>query len=233
MLRNLFVRFILIIIATSLLIFVEYKFEVVDYLRFVNSATTLEGSSIVYSSDGEMMAVGRVTVFKTSENKKPKKNLQIEIRKVSDHSLITAIDTSTTSNLTFNPDNSLIAAGNSLGKVYVWRIGDGELLFSFDHKINVNSLMMSFLSFTQGGQKIVTLISGVLSSSSNQVNVWDLANETNRTLAGEFTSAVLSSGGETLALGNRDNRTVDLYRLDDLTLIKQLDVSQIPITPKF
>ena len=74
---------------------------------------TLEGRSIVYSSDGELMAIGRATDSKMSENKNSKKNLQIEIRKVSDRSLITFLDSSTTSNLTFSPDNSMITTGGA------------------------------------------------------------------------------------------------------------------------
>ena len=269
MLRNLFVRFILIIIATSLLIFIEYKFEVVDYLRFVNSVMTSEGRSIVYSSDGELMAIGRATDSKMSENKNSKKNLQIEIRKVSDRSLITFLDSSTTSNLTFSPDNSMIAAGSYDGKVYVWRVSDGKLLHSFDSKLDSSAIgklvfspsnsiiatgnykgkvyvwrvsdgkllhsfdlkidprvsRISFLSFTKDEKNVMTLASGLL-------KVRNLASKTNHVLSSSVISVTLSPDGKTLALGNRDNRTVDLYRLDDLTLIKQLDVNQIPITPK-
>ena len=196
MYRSLLMRFIAIIIATCLLIFVEYKFEIIDYLRFVNSARSVEGFSIAYSSDGELMAVGKKsTSSQTSKNKKSSKKVQIEIRRVKNNSLITSIDSLTTGNLTFSPDNSIIAAGSEGGKVYVWRVSDGELLHSFDHEINMNSSMMSFLSFTQNGQKIVTFIFG----SSSKVNVWNLANETKRVFSVEFNSAALRPDGEILA----------------------------------
>ena len=232
MYRSSLIRFIAIIIVTFLLIFIEYKFEVIDYLRFVNSVKTVKGSSIAYSSNGEMMAIaGNFTPSKTSENKKSAKKVQIEIRRVEDNSVITSIDSSTTGNLTFSPDNSMIAAGSEGGKVYVWRVSDGEMLHSFDHEINVKSSRMSFLSFTQDGQNIVTFISGVVSLSPNQVSVWNLASGTNRTYFKEFISADLSSDGEIVALGNRDNRTLDLYRLKDLALVKQVEVGRKPYSP--
>ena len=228
MCRSLLMRFIAIIIATSLLIFIEYKFEVIDYLRFVNSAKSVEGFSVAYSSDGEMIAVGKKsTSSQTGKNKKLSKKVQIEIRRVKDNSLITSIDSLTTRNLTFSPDNSLIAAGSEGGKVYVWRVSDGELIHSFDHEINMNSSRMRYFLFTRDGQSIVTFIFGSLS----KVNVWNLANETKRLFSVEFNSAALSPGGEILALGNRDNRTVDLYRLEDMILLKQLEVGRKPYAP--
>ena len=77
MLRTLLIRFIAIIIVTFLLIFIEYKFEVIDYLRFVNSAKSIEGFSIAYSSDGEIIAVGKkfyIFSNKPENRKVPKKD---------------------------------------------------------------------------------------------------------------------------------------------------------------
>ena len=204
MYRSLLMRFIAIIIATCLLIFIEYKFEVIDYLRFVNSAKSIEGFSIAYSSDGEIMAVAKKFAdSQTPKNRKSRRNFQIEIRRVKDNSAITSIDSSTTGNLTFSPDNSMIAAGKSYdGKVYVWRVGNGELLHSYDLKLDPRVSNMGFLLFTQDEQNIVTLASGFL-------NVRNLASETDRVLSGDFTSAALSPNRETVALGNRNNRTVD------------------------
>ena len=227
MYRSLLMKFVLIIIATCLLIFVEYKFEVIDYLRFVNSAKSIQGGSIAYSWDGEMIAVGkRSTSSQTSKNKKPSKEVQIEIRRVKDNSLVTSINSSTTGNLTFSPDNSLIAAGSYDGKVYVWRVSDGELLYSYDLNLDPRVSNMGFVSFSQDGQNIVTLASGLL-------NVRNLASQTNRVVSGDFVSAVLSPNRETVAIGNRNNRTVDLYKLDDLSLVKQLEVHRRLFSLKF
>ena len=262
-------KFILIIIATCLLIFVEYKFEVIDYLRFVNSARSVEGFSIAYSSDGEMIAVGKKsTSSQTSKNKKSSKEIQIEIRRIKDNSVITSINSST-SNLTFSPDNSLIAAGSEGGKVYVWRVSDGKLLHSFDSKLNSSAIAnlafspnksmiaaanykgnvyvwrisdeeilhsfdlkinprvpkVSYLLFTQDEQNIITLASGLL-------EVQNIASKTNRVLSSSVVSVALSPNRETLVLSNRNNKAIDIYRFNNLSLVKQLDVNQIPITPK-
>ena len=226
MIRTFIVKFIAIIIATCLLIFIEYKFEVIDYLRFVNSARSVEGFSIAYSSDGEMVAVGKKsTPSQTSKNKKSSKKVQLEIRRVKDNSLVTSIDSSTSSNLTFSPDNSMVAAGSYDGKVYVWRVSDGELLYSYDLNLDPRVSNMGFVSFAQDEQNIVTLASGLL-------NVQNLASQTNRVVFGDFVSAALRPEGETVAIGNRNNKTVDLYQFDDLSLVKQLEVNQRPFSLK-
>ena len=217
------VKFLVIVVAICLLIFIEYKFELIDYLRFVNSTKTLEVSSIAYSSDGEMIAVvKKIASSKTREYRNsPRKNFQIEIQRVADNSLITSFDTLVAGNLTFSPDKSMIAAGSYDGKVYVWRVSDGELLHFFDYKINVNSSRMRFLSFTQDGQNIVTFTFG----SSSKINMWNLASETNRPIAVEFISADLSSDAKTLVIASK-NKAIDLYRLDDLSFVKQIKVNR-------
>ena len=170
MYRSLLMKFVLIIIATCLLIFVEYKFEVIDYLRFVNSAKSIQGGSIAYSWDGEMIAVGkRSTSSQTSKNKKPSKEVQIEIRRVKDNSLVTSINSSTTGNLTFSPDNSLIAAGSEGGKVYVWRVSDGKLLHSFNSKLK-NSAIAN-LAFSPNKSMIAA------ANYKGNVYVWRISDE--------------------------------------------------------
>ncbi|MEO1673523.1 MAG: hypothetical protein AAFR77_22555 [Cyanobacteria bacterium J06631_2] len=70
--------------------------------------------------------------------------------------------------------------------------------------------------------------------SPSQIIIWDLIGKTKRVLAGEFVSAAISPDKETLAVGNRNGKTVDFYQLDDLTLVKQLEVNREPsFTLKF
>ena len=229
MYRSLLMKLIAIIIATCLLIFIEYKFEVIDYLRFVNSAKSFKGSLIIYSNDGELIATPHKHTDSPATEKKASKKFQIEIRRTNDRSLITSIDSPTTGNLTFSPDGSMIAAGSHGGKVYVWRTSDGKLLYFFDDS-SIYYTTMPSLAFTPDGNNLVGLI--LTKNSPSRLTVWNLVNKTNRVLSGKFASAALSPDGETIAVGQR-NHIIDLYRFDDLSLIKQLDVDRNPISHKF
>ena len=227
MLRTLFVKFILIFVATCLLIFVEYKFEVIDYLRFVNSVKSLEVNSgsdlIAYSPNGEMFAIagGKRISSKINVNSYTQGYSQVEVRRVADGSLVRSWNFFAAQSLTFSPDSSMIGAGSRGGKVSVWRISDGELLHSFGGVGKYFTTQL--LAFTPDGNNLVGLI--FPSNSPGKVTIWDLANQTNRVLSGEFYSAAFSPDGETVAVGYR-NQTIDLYRLDDLSLVKQLEVNR-------
>ncbi|GAB4227584.1 MAG: hypothetical protein Kow0049_07870 [Stanieria sp.] len=227
MYRSLFMKFITLIITICLLIFIEYKFEVIDYLRFVNSAKTLKVDSgsdlIAYSPNGEMFAIagGKRISSKINVNSYTQGYSQVEVRRVVDGSLVKSWKLFAAQSLAFSPDSSMIAAGSRGGKVSLWRISDGEMLYSFGDASKYFTTQL--LAFTPDGNNLVGLI--FTSNSPSKVTIWDLANQTNRVLSGEFVSAALSADGETIAVGYR-NQAIDLYRLDDLTLVKQLEVNR-------
>ena len=102
-------KFVAIIITACLLILIEYKFEVIDYLRFVNSAKSIQGRAIAISSPSELIAVvKKFTPSKTNENQKSRTHFQIEIRRVKNNSVITFLDSLTAGNLTSSLDNSFL-----------------------------------------------------------------------------------------------------------------------------
>ncbi|MEL6441909.1 MAG: hypothetical protein AAFQ80_21995 [Cyanobacteria bacterium J06621_8] len=98
MIKALLLRFTTTIIATSLLIFIEVKFEAIDYLRFVNSTKTLEidsGSNVIaYSPNGEMFAIagGERIRAKIRPNSDVQGYSQVEVRRVTDGTLVKSWD---------------------------------------------------------------------------------------------------------------------------------------------
>ena len=231
MLRTLFVKFILIFVTTCLLIFVEYKFEVIDYLRFVNSVKTFEvnsaSDSIAYSPDGKMFAVagGKRISAKIRFNTYTQGYTKVEVRRSQDASLIKSWDFFSAQSLAFSLDSSMIAAGNNQGKLSVWQISDGELVHSVEREIKYFSIVES-LTFTPTGNNLVefTLSNNRLDYT---IKIWNLTDKTSRQLFVDYIYGTLSPDGKIIALVSR-NKTVDLYRFDDLTLIQKLDVAWQP-----
>ncbi|MDJ0594392.1 MAG: hypothetical protein QNJ72_31195 [Pleurocapsa sp. MO_226.B13] len=182
----------------------------------ITSIDSLTTHNLKFSSDNSFVAagseLGRAYIWRVSDGKLL-------------HSFDSKLNSSAIANLAFSHNKSMIAAANYKGNVYVWRISDGELLHSFDLKINPRVPRISYLLFTQDEQNIITLASGLL-------EVQNIASKTNRVLSSSVVSLALSPDRETLVLSNRNNKTIDIYRFNDLSLVKQLDVNQIPITPK-
>ena len=231
MYRSLLMRFIAIIIATCLFIFIEYKFEIIDYLRFPNAAKTFEVNSasdfIAYSPDGKMFAVagGKQIRAKISFNTNVNGYTQVQVRRSQDGSLIKSLDFFSAQSLAFSPDSSMIAAGNRQGKLSVWQISDGELVHSVEREIKFFSIVKS-LAFTPTGNNLVefTLSKNRLDYT---IKIWNLNDKTSRQISVDYLYGALSPDGKTIALVRRD-KTINLYRFNDLTFIKKLDVVRPP-----
>ena len=231
MLRTLLMRFITIIIVTSLLIFIEYKFEVIDYLRFPNAVKTFEvnsaSDSIAYSPDGKMFAVagGKRIRAKVSFNRDTQGYMKLEIRRSKDGSLVKSWDFFSAQSLAFSPDSSMLAAGNNQGKLSVWQISDGELVHSVERKIEYFSIVKS-LAFSPTGNNLVefTLSNNRLDYT---IKIWNLTDKTSRQLFVDYIYGTLSPDGKVLALVSK-NKTIDLYRFNDLSLIQKFDVAWQP-----
>lgn len=217
------------ILAIALLLGLVWKFQVIDLLIFPSSIKTwqlpIESWTMAVSTDGQMLATtsGEFIRRKLSFNLNESGHSIVEIRKVSNGSIIKMVDFFAANSLAFSDDNSLVAAGGHEGEVKVWRISDGQLIYSL--KVSDQAWSgTNVLAFTTENENLLLLTtqSSLEEDMSSELTVWNLNNgEKHYSLSGQFLSAAISPDGQIIALSNL-KEPISLYRLSDGQLIKQL-----------
>lgn len=213
--------------------YVAQKFQIItDLLIFPYCIKTWQLSNeswtMAVSPDGRMLATtsGEFIPRRIPDDYNVQAGSLVEIRRVSDGSLIKTLDFFAASSLAFSHDNSLLAAGGYNGEIKIWRTSNGELVYSLNglDPYRKSGTKTNIASFTPDGKHLVTLTNEPTLSDdlSNQLTVWNLNNgENNYSLSGQFLSAAISPDGQTIALSNL-KKPIALYRLSDGQLIKQL-----------
>ena len=147
-------------------------------------------------------------------------NSQVKLLSFPNGSEIRTWDVFIATSLAFSPDSSLIAVGNQIGKIFVWRVDDGKLVASFQVPQPINSPeLIASLAFSSNSQ---TLISG----ASGRIDAWSVTDGQHLyQISGEVRNFNLSPDGETLAASGKP---IALYQVSDGSLIRQLAVDGIP-----
>jgi WD40 repeat protein len=213
--------------------YVARKFPVIDLLIFPSSIKTWQLSNkswtMAVSPDGQMLATTSGSLIRRiiPHNLDVSGHPQIEIRRVSDGSIVKTLDFFAASSLAFSHDNSLLAAGGYNGEVKIWCTSNGELVYSLNNldRYRKSGTKTNIPGFTPDGKHLLTLTNEPRLSDdlSNQLTVWNLNNsEKNYSFSGQFISAAISPDGQTIALSNL-KEPIALHRLSDGKLLKQLD----------
>jgi WD40 repeat protein len=193
--------------------------------------------AIAFSPDSKMLATASgkpkdydVTPNKPSHGSSSQVSSIVEIRKVPDGKIIQTLDFPYATSLAFSPDNQFLATGNASKEIKVWRISDGQLLYSFP-KPGIPSLHYNetnLLAFTNDGQTLVAAV-GRYSSGSKRPNyftAWNLSSGKSRyTVSRPYRCAAVSAEGQLFALGE-ETEPLTLYRLQDGTKLKTLNINK-------
>jgi len=139
--------------------------------------------------------------------------------------VVRTLDAFYVTKIAFSPDNSLIAAGNKAGEIKIWRVADGQLLYSVSASvIKPGKEDVHTLIFSKDGQTLVTGVVGIF-------DVWQVSDGQLRYIIQDnlyYSRGDLSPDGKILALITPSNRTISLYHLDDGTRLRQLNLYGIP-----
>jgi WD40 repeat protein len=222
------------ILVAAFLLYLTWKFQIVDLLIFPSSIGTWKipgGTSIIeFSPNGEMLATrsGELTdrlIPRLVYKRHVQGNPLIEIRKISNGSTIKTLEFFAASSIAFSSDNSLFAAGSYGGEVKVWRINDGQLIYSLIGADRSDS-ETRFLGFTNDGSSLVAWAKASLPErDDDRLTVWNISNGEKRySLSGKYRGVAISPDGQTLAIGNTE-QPITLHRLSDGTLEKQLETT--------
>ena len=105
--------------------------------------------------------------------------------------------------LAFSPDGNSIIVGSKNGKLELWNIIDGELIWSVNHKEPIY-----WIDFNPDGQHVASAGQG------NGINIWDIASHSEPTVLEGHTDTIVgvsfSPDGQNLVSGSRDS-TVRLW----------------------
>ncbi|MGL5803989.1 MAG: WD40 repeat domain-containing protein, partial [Xenococcaceae cyanobacterium] len=150
-------------------------------------------------------------------------NSSVELRNLKDGSVARTFKVFYATSIAFSPDNSLIAVGNFLGEIFIWRVEDGELVSSF-HGSTKRQFDKSIgkLMFSLEGQILVSAEQDGLESAL--VNVWDISSGQLRySIPNRYVPYLnISPDGQFLAFGYNP---LNIYRLSDGTLVRQLKIN--------
>lgn len=148
----------------------------------------------------------------------------LKLYTVPDEELVHTLNVFCVTQLAFSPDNSLIAAGNGLGEIFIWRTKDGQLLHSLKGKVPVSNprmLKVNTLIFSPDSQNLVSGVGG-------QMDVWRVVDGQLRySLSHKQSHGDISPNGEILAIGSSVDK-ITFYRLRDGTRLRQLEVNGRP-----
>ncbi len=172
---------------------------------------SLGSSRVVLSHNGQLLATTRNFVWNEPT--------QIEFINFKDGSIVRTLEGSGRFvDFVFSPDDSLIAAG-TYNDIYIWRTDNGQLL----HKLPTTSLH-SFgpsVDFSTDGKKLVSVF-------KEQIVAWDVTSGQRLYSLDVHEQIVsVSPGGKFFAVGSYVG-FMQLYNLDDGTLLRQLSLTGYP-----
>lgn len=108
--------------------------------------------------------------------------------------------------VTFSPDGQILAAGDDQGKIYLWRMADGQPIFS----IQAHDSWIKSIAWNPNGQTLAT------SSADGQIKLWNpRTGECERTFHGHtgwIRSIAWHGDGQRLASGSVD-QTVRIWEM--------------------
>lgn len=184
------------------------------------------GNAVAISPDGRLLA----TPFGPSERREVENwsipgTPHVQLRNLSNGSVVRTLDAFHVTSLAFSRDGSLIAAGNYWGQIQIWRTKEGQPvhLFNVLNRIQPAGFPVQTLTFTPDGQ---TLVSG----AGNQIDVWRVSDGRHRyslSNGDDPSKSSISPDGQFLAFGG-DRTPITLYRLGDGTIFRQLKVKGHP-----
>ncbi|MEM7592205.1 MAG: hypothetical protein AAF383_11915 [Cyanobacteria bacterium P01_A01_bin.83] len=189
------------------------------------------GEVISFSNNGQMIAYATGKQTSKQINPEPEKgkasvqgSSQIEVRTVNNDKIIQTFDFFSASSIAFSPDDTLMAVGGYGGEIKIWRIQNGELIYTLRNAEHYKDKTKTLL-FTPDGK---TLISSTISHSDSQyrnsnISVWNLERGVNiNTVYQPFTCAAISSDGQLFALGGNKS-IITIHRTKDNVPIQHLD----------
>ncbi|WP_036485959.1 WD40 repeat domain-containing protein [Myxosarcina sp. GI1] len=226
-------KYIAIVIATCLLLFLGWKFQIIDPIRFSNSVDTWqlpkELRFITFSPNGTFFINSKKLINRDGRPSTRYNDTQeVEIRKVSNGELIRTLNVFSSKNVVLSSDGSLLAsASNKTGQIQVWRISDGQLVDS----INIDS-PSRVLAVSSDGQTIVVSVSQARKQPPTTLYVWNVVEQKSYILSEsslipyDMPIAVIEKNrGELLTLEKHEDGLY-LYRLKDKTFTLQLDTNE-------
>lgn len=192
-----------------------------------------ESNAVAISPNGQLLATtSSPSERREIENWSISGSTNLELRRLSDGSVVRTLDAFSVTSLAFSPDNSLIAAGNNWGQIQLWRTSDGQLLHLLSAVIPVvpDYSAVQTLAFSPNGQTLVskvTVISANFTRVEGQIDVWRVADGQHRyrLLTEKSSFADITPDGQTLVIGGKP---ITLYRLSDGDRLGQLKINGYP-----
>jgi WD40 repeat protein len=186
--------------------------------------------AIAFSSDSKLLATASgkpKNYYVTPNHGTYPASSTVEIRRVPDGKVIQTIDFPYATSLAFSPDGNLIAAGNSGKDIKIWRISDGQLLYSLlkpgiaaPHYNDTN-----LLAFTPDGQTLIASSIGEYEFGSNipsHFSAWNLrSGEKLYTVSQLYSCAAVSAERQIFAL-SEPRKPPTIYRLQDGTKLRSI-----------
>ncbi len=168
-------------------------------------------SRVLFSHNGQLVATTRHYNWNEPN--------QIELRSFKDGSIVRTLEGfSNLGGFVFSPDDSLIAAGTN-NEIYIWRTDNGQLL----RKLSITPVY-SFgpgIDFSTDGKKLVSVF-------KKEIVAWDVTSGQRLYSVDVHDKGVsVNPGGKFFAVGGRGS-FIQLYNLDDGTLLRQLSLTGRP-----
>lgn len=187
----------------------------------------LRNLPVVFSHNGQLFAT-------TKRNAVLNEPTQIELRSFKDGSIVRTLEGSGRfEGSVFSPDDSLIAAG-TFNDIHIWRTDNGQLL----RKLPTTSLYSSgsSVNFSSDGKKLISRGRKRISRGNKfvpyleeqQIVAWDVTSgQRLYSLDVQEQIVSVSPGGKFFTVVSRGS-VIQLYHLDDGTLLRQLSITGSP-----
>jgi WD40 repeat protein len=181
--------------------------------------------AIAFSPDSKMLATAAGApkdYYVLPNNNKSDSSSQasstVEIRRVPNGKVIQTLDFPYATGLAFSPDNNLIATGNSGKEIKVWRISDGQLLYSFP-KPGIPSLHYNetnLLAFTNDGQTLVASVGSSMKwDEPSQIIAWEVNSSNNLYKLSNLDNCVPTDVNRQIFPVNRQIEPLNVYQIQD------------------
>ena len=166
-------------------------------------------SRVIPSHNGQLLATTRHVEWNEPN--------QIELISVKDGSIVRTLEGfSNLGGFVFSPDDSLIAACTD-NDIYIWRTDNGKLL----RKLPTPYFSGPSIGFSTDGKKLVSVI-------KEQIVAWDVTSgQRLYSLDVQNQIVSVSPGGKFFTVVSRGS-VIQLYHLDDGTLLRQLSITGSP-----